>query len=270
MLTIFILLLLGFPIGIFSGLLGIGGGVFIVPTFYMLFPTYPAQAVIATSLTSIFIGNLITNYHFYKQKRIPEKKILIPMLVAIAIGSLIGQKTTFLFDPLTLKKIFATLLLVLMLQMLLSRKVQGRIENPATLRNKEKFYAPISALLAGFIGGITGLGGGVIMVPVLNIFCKMRMTWVVVYSNLAIGIGTLTALIAFGLKPMETSLIKHSLFTSFQLGHINFAMVFLVIPGAYLASKWGSRLSERLSQKTIKFIFSALLLLMSLKIFLNT
>lgn len=263
------LLLLGFPIGLFSGLLGIGGGVFIVPTFYMLFPTLPAQAVIGTSLASIFVNNLITNYHFYKQNRIPKKEILLPMLGAIALGSFVGQKMAFLFDALTLKRIFAGTLLVLMIQMVLTRKSEGREENPPTLKNREKFYAPLSALIAGVFGGITGLGGGVIMVPILNILCQMKMTWVVVYSNLAIGVGTLTALLGFALAPLEGALADHPILAKWQFGHINLAMVLLVIPGAYLASKWGVKLGYTLPQKTIKLIFATLLLLMSLKIFLS-
>lgn len=269
MLTIIALLILGFPIGLFSGLLGIGGGVFIVPTFYALFPTFSAHAVIATSLASILVNNLITNYHFYKQGRVPKKEILMPMLIAIAIGSLIGQKVAFLFDALTLKKIFALTLLALMLQMILTRKSHGREENPPRLNNKEKIYAPLSALIAGFFGGITGLGGGVIMIPVLNVLCKMRMNWVVVYSNLAIGVGTLTALFGFGLAPLSNPLPGHPIIAQYQLGHINLAMVLLVIPGAYFASRWGVKLSHNLPQKTIKLIFAALLLLMSLKIFFN-
>ncbi len=269
MLSLIVLLFLGVPVGLVSGLLGIGGGVFVVPIFYSLFPNYPAHAVVATSLATIFVNNLITNYNFYKQGRIPQKKIFLPMILAISLGSLIGQQISFLFDEETLKKVFASVLLALTIQMWLTRKVKGREEEPATLKGKENIYSSGSALIAGIFGGITGLGGGVIMVPILNLLCKMRMHWVVVYSNLAIGVGTLTALLAFALTPLHNPFPNGSLLSLTQYGHINAAMVLLTVPGAFLGSRIGAKLGRKLDQKTIKLIFAGLLVLISLKIFLK-
>lgn len=269
MLTLLALILLGFPVGLVTGLLGIGGGVFIVPIFYSLFPNYPAHAVIATSLATIFFNNLITNYHFYKQGRIANKKIFIPMMLAIGLGSLVGQKISFLFNGETLKLIFASVLLLLTAQLWFTRKVHGREEEPATLKGKENLFSTLSALIAGVFGGITGLGGGVIMVPILNMLCQMRMHWVVVYSNLAIGVGTLTALIGFGFAPLQNPLPEVPFLNSLQLGHINLAMVLLIMPGAILSSGFGAKLGRKLEQRTIKLIFAGLLLLLALKIFLK-
>ena len=115
--TIIILLLLGISAGILSGLVGVGGGIIIVPALVLLLGFTQKQAQ-GTSLAIFLLPvGIIAVAEYYKGGYINIKYALL-MAVAFVVGSYFGSKFALIIPGEKLKKIFAFVLMLLSLKML--------------------------------------------------------------------------------------------------------------------------------------------------------
>lgn len=115
--TIALLLLVGLCAGMLSGLVGIGGGIIIVPSLVMLlgFSQHQAQG---TSLGVLALPVVIAAaFNYYKQGQIDIKVVAI-IAIAFVIGGFFGSKLALSISQEILKKVFGVLLLLIALKML--------------------------------------------------------------------------------------------------------------------------------------------------------
>ena len=115
--TIIMLLVVGLAAGTLSGLVGVGGGVIIIPALvYILgFTQKEAQG---TSLGILLLPvGILAVVNYYKQGYIDIKAVIIISL-AFVIGGFFGSKLALAISQETLRKVFGTLLLVLAIKML--------------------------------------------------------------------------------------------------------------------------------------------------------
>ena len=119
--TIVILLLIGLAAGLLSGLVGIGGGIIIVPAlvYFLGFSQHAAQG---TSLGLLLppVGVLaVMNYY---KKGFLDIKVVIIMAIAFVVGAYLGSKLSINLSEERLKKFFAIVLLLIAGKMLLFDK----------------------------------------------------------------------------------------------------------------------------------------------------
>lgn len=115
--TIIILLLIGLGAGILSGLVGVGGGIIIVPSlvFFLGFSQKMAQG---TSLGILLLPvGILGVLQFYKQGQIDLNAIWI-MSITFIIGGLIGSKIALSLPQETVRKIFAILMILIAIKFL--------------------------------------------------------------------------------------------------------------------------------------------------------
>jgi uncharacterized membrane protein YfcA len=120
--TIIGLVILGILAGYLSGLIGIGGGIIIVPAL-MYFFNFALRDAQGTSLAALIppVG-ILAVYYFHKNGNVNTYAAII-IALSFLIGALIGAKTNYLLRKEVVEKIFATLLLVIAIKMLfLSRE----------------------------------------------------------------------------------------------------------------------------------------------------
>jgi uncharacterized membrane protein YfcA len=114
------LILIGILAGVLSGLVGVGGGIIMVPLLVMFFSfnQHEAQgtslAVLAVPVTAVAVFN------YYKEGQINLKYAAI-IAVFFVLGSIVGSKFALTLDQKVLKKIFAIVLLVIAGKMLLEK-----------------------------------------------------------------------------------------------------------------------------------------------------
>jgi uncharacterized membrane protein YfcA len=114
------LILIGILAGVLSGLVGVGGGIIMVPLLVMFFSfnQHEAQgtslAVLAVPVTAVAVFN------YYKEGQINLKYAAI-IAVFFVLGSIVGSKFALTLDQKVLKKIFAVVLLVIAGKMLLEK-----------------------------------------------------------------------------------------------------------------------------------------------------
>lgn len=164
--TIFILLICGICTNMVSAIFGIGSGVLMVPILRTLFPALPIQVISATSLTIVMCTALINLLFFHKQKIKIDYINMILWSIAMVIGVQIGFELSFYFSTAIISLIFTVSLSALAIKTFLNRsRIQIEVFNMSPI---ERAKGSISFCGGGLIAGITGIGGGSILAPLVG------------------------------------------------------------------------------------------------------
>jgi uncharacterized protein len=249
--------------GFIAGLVGIGGGVvyvFIIPIslVYIGVPEREiVQYTIANSIFAIFFASASANYVLIRLKLFYRKEVLIISISAI-VASLL---TLYLIvnTPWYSLEVFNLIIVALLLYMLFT-----------TLRSAKKvFVFPLDALkrwklgLVGMAGGsisaLSGLGGGIVIIPILNSFMKIDIRKA---SSISSGVIMVTALMMTVYNLFEKP--GHD-FKAYNLGYIIFPIALTLSLGVVLASPFGVKIGRKLSSSTISYIYAGFLIIVILK-----
>lgn len=115
--TIFLLMAIGLIAGILSGLVGVGGGIIIVPALMYLLG-YSQHQSQGTSLGLLLLPiGIFAAFNYYRKGYVDIKAILI-MAGTFAVGGLLGSKLSLSISDVLLKKIFAISLIIIATKML--------------------------------------------------------------------------------------------------------------------------------------------------------
>ena len=119
--TILIILGIGLIAGMLSGLVGVGGGIIIVPAL-VFFLGFSQHQAMGTSLGILLLpAGIFAVLNYYRQGYIDSKIVLI-LFAGFLVGGFLGSKLSLTLPEATLKKIFAFLLLVIASKMLFFEK----------------------------------------------------------------------------------------------------------------------------------------------------
>lgn len=246
------LLALGAAVGFAAGLLGIGGGMLLVPFMTMLltakhFPEeYIVHMAIATSLATIMFTSIssVRAHHARGAVLWPVVKLLAP---GILIGSWAGPWIGSQMNSSTLALSFAVFVAFSATQMLLDKK-------PAATRVLPNPPGMLGAGgVIGTLAGLVGAGGGFVSVPFMT-WCNVKIHNAVATSA-ALGFpialaGTLSN-IYFGLKAPDLP--------AGTLGFIYLPALVVVSMASVTTAPVGAKVAHTLPVKTLKKIFAVLL-----------
>jgi uncharacterized protein len=260
---IIITLLIGAAVGFFAGLLGIGGGLIVVPALVMLLPAFdivtPEQAIvvaIATSLASIIITATSSVIAHHRWGNVPW-----PIASVIIVGASIGAWSVgYLAHNIngkTLQMIFGVAVLLLAGRMLGSRSIIGKKILPGNT-----LLTMISAVLGG-IASLLGIGGGALFVPMLNYFSiDMRR---------AIGCAAASgiAIAAFGTLGYVIAGWQHYQLSEGFVGYIYLPAWLGIVSTSVFTAPVGAKLTQTLPVLTIKRVFGVFMLLVAAKMILS-
>ena len=135
LILIVIIIITGIASGMLSGMVGIGGGIIIVPAliYFMNFSQFEAQG---TSLALLLLPvGILSVIQYHKQGYI-DYKVVILLALGFVAGNYLGGKFALSLPQVTVKKIFAIFLLVLALKMLFLDKGKKETMAPSTEQEK--------------------------------------------------------------------------------------------------------------------------------------
>lgn len=115
--TLIVVIVIGIAAGALSGLVGIGGGIVIVPLLVM-FLGFSQQTAQGTTLAMLSFPVSFVGAYTYWQKGMVDWKIAILLCLGFVIGGYFGSKYAVSVSPYLLKKIFAVLLIVIAVKFL--------------------------------------------------------------------------------------------------------------------------------------------------------
>ncbi len=253
------LLAAGYASGVLAGLLGVGGGIILVPVLFQSFvfmelpPALQIHMAVGTSLAIIcFTAMQSAREHW--RKGVVDIDILKSWGVPIALGALSGAIAARFIVPEGLKIIFAFFSLTLGIRM--AFLFSGAGNGGETRHSGLPLWAQkfLSACI-GFFSALMGIGGGTLSVPLLGL----------VGRDVHHAVGTSAALGFLIAVPATLGFIIGgwgvASLPSFALGYVHGLAVLLMIPAAMLGAPIGVALAHRLSKRTLGLVFAAFLLL---------
>lgn len=249
--------------GILAGLLGVGGGIVIVPALYFALtlagmdPDLTMKVAVGTSLATIVFTSLSSGLGHYRKGAIDTALLRLwapSILVGVVIGSLLGGYVS----GHVLIAVFATVALIVAMDMILRK---GRADP-----EPKGFSRPVWAAFGVFAGGVSammGIGGGTIGVPLLNFLGYDIRRAVGTSSAIGFLIGlpgaviyALTGLGVEGLPP-------------FSLGYVNLLAAVVLIPLTTSFSQLGVKLAHSIPRRALRLAFGAFLLITSIRMFMD-
>ncbi|SEA74430.1 hypothetical protein SAMN05660420_03027 [Desulfuromusa kysingii] len=259
---IILTLFMGAFAGFLAGLLGIGGGVILVPLFLWLFPLagFSSDLVVHTAFgtsLAIILPTAIGSTLAHRKNGNVDWHMVAFLALGGALGSILGSSAAAVIPGGMLKLFFGLMQIFVSLKLLLY-KTHVLIESQNQVQNK-------SLALVGFIGGFFsaffGIGGGVIAVPLMLVFLRLPIHKAVANSSALIVVSSFAAVICYiwyGLNVPGGM--------PYSLGYVNLLVALLVAPLAIIFARIGVKLASRTSQEKLVKIFAVLLMFVGLKI----
>jgi len=251
-------------VGMLSAIIGIGGGALYVPILMFLF-SLDYKIAVGTSLVIIVCSTLTSALTYIKQNQVFFRVALcvaIPGLIASAICSYLTQ----FISTFHLSLFFALFVFLIGIQMIFPGKgIVFRIAHGPTFEEEkktsfgEKIYAKLSylhfllwGLVSGSTNGFTGIGGGMINVPAMNL------------GGLPIHIAVATSLFAVFCISITSALVHLS------LGHTAPTPVYVVfIVGSMLGAFIGARIAHYVPEKELRLGFGFIVIAISMNVLLQ-
>jgi len=275
----FVLGLLGaaFVAGFFGALLGVGGGIFIVPALVLGFHL-PLKIAVAASIVSV-IATSNAGGSSYVDQRITNLHLAMFLEIFTTTGAVSGTILALFLNEWIISLIFAVLLAYMAYAAYSTRNLDDeKIASGSFARAKpdriakylelrRSYYdqaaeanvdyvvhgTPVGivvAYLSGIVSGLLGVGGGVLKVSAMNRYMNVPMKVAVGTSKLMIGVTACVSSILF-----------------FMHGLIHFLVVAPVAVGTTLGATVGTMIMNRLHSVVLKWIFSGLMLYLAYEMF---
>ncbi len=257
MVVFLFLLIAGLLGGFIAGLVGIGGGivyVFVIPIAlgFMGVPDAEiAQYTIANSIFAIFFASTSANYTLIKMNNFHYLPVLIIGLFSI-ITSLLTLQFVVNTDWYDVKK-FNVVVILLLIYMLIFTLANAKKNYRFPLKKLRIWQLAIVGLSSGIVASVSGLGGGIVIIPLLNSLMKADIKKASAVSSGVIMITSLTMTI---FNMTEKTRFP---FDNYNIGYIVFPVGLTLAAGVIFTSPLGVRTAAKLSPKTISYIYASIL-----------
>lgn len=241
----FWLIPLGFVAGIVGSIVGLGGGIVIVPVLTII--GIPHTLASSSSLFAAFSNSVASTASYAKQKRIDFRIGLRLGLMSVPgtiLGAMLsGQATSELF-----KILFALVLGGSCYYLFLKRNLEPQ-EN---ITGKIMALSSGISFFAGILSSFFGIGGGIVFVPLMIIGMGFLVKTATATSQLILMFSS------------ASGMITHTL-----LGHADFVYAGLLAAGAFGGGLIGARLSVEIKENRLRILVIAVLLIAAIKLILD-
>ncbi len=250
---------IGVMAGILSGLLGVGGGIVLVPGLYALFtaagyaPDYLMHICVGTSLAIIIPTGLMSAYHHWKRDAVDRDalKKIAPFLI---LGVIAGSVAILYINGESLTLFFAVMLLVIALLMQVDpQKFSRREQLPPQPE------PGIVGIVIGFVSTLMGIGGASLNVPYMTINGLPIHRAVGTASSMG-PIIALPAIVGFMLAGWSAPHLP-----PFSIGYVNLPAFAVIVPVSVLCAPLGVSIAHRFSRPMLRRVFSFFLIIVALK-----
>lgn len=271
-----VLLLGGVAAGVFGSLLGLGGGILIVPLLTLGFGV-PLREAVAASLVSVIVTSS-ASAAVYLQRHVANLRLGMTLELFSAAGALVGGLVAFLIAERVLAGLFAALLVWVAVSMarrtdppkapspVLINEVEAASHDdrepvldapPAATGAAGSFAVAISgpgytvrrlpagmagSVLAGLNSALLGVGGGIVKVPVMHLVMGVPLRTSTATSNLMMGITATSSAVIYLLRDEIDPYIAGP-----------------IALGVFVGASAGSRLAHRVDVRVLRWLFTVVL-----------
>lgn len=256
-----ILFLVALFVGGLGSMLGIGGGVLLIPL--LTGPLgIPIKVAIGASIVSVIATSSAAGA-VYVGKGMSHTRLSMILEIATTLGAFAGGLTAVLIDPRWLSAIFSLVLFYVIYSMSRLPKDEGHAETTGMLDTSyddpltgqqvrygvRNLPAGLGAsFLAGNVSGLLGIGGGIIKVPIMSLVMGMPLRAAIATSNFMIGVTAATSAVIY-----------------YQHGFLDPRVAIPTALGVLAGAQIGSRLGGRMRSHWLKQIFQGLLIIFAVQ-----
>ena len=240
----------GVAAGLFGSLLGLGGGLLIVPLLTIGF-NLPLREAVGVSLVCVIVTSSAAAGVFLERR---QANLRLGMVLELftAMGAIAGGLIAFLLDERLLAGLFAALLVYVAVTML--RSGSGTEEPPPDAAPTAASTGPLGEIRnvplgvagsvgAGIVSALLGIGGGLVKVPVMHLVMGVPLRVATATSNLMIGITASASAFVYVLR-----------------GGIDVYALGPTAVGVFVGATIGSRYGRRVGLRYLRWLFVGVLL----------
>ncbi len=249
--------LTGLMSGTLAGLLGVGGGIVIVPVLFVVFPIFGVdpeiqmKLAVGTSLATI-IPTSLQSARKHRAKGAMDVALLQSLWPSIAIGVLAGTLLAIMVKGAVHSAVFAVIALAVAVNMGFTGvdfKLRDRFPTGAARQATGGFIGAISAMM--------GIGGGTVGVPILSMFGTPIRAAVATASvfGIIISIPATIGMVYGGWGDPRLP--------PFSLGYVNLIGFALIVPASLISTPWGVHLAHSIPPLLLKRAFAVFLAITS-------
>lgn len=262
-----ICILIGVITAFLGSLIGLGGGVILIPSLLFLhqfssdFAWATPQTIVGVSLIVMVFTALSSTISYSKKGRVDYKTGFL-LLSGSVPGGIVGSWLNQFIEAESFSLYFGILMIILSLLFLLKRKTPSKkitkntrvfqVDGQTYHYTVSFFAAFIVSLLVGTLSGLFGIGGGSVMVPLMILLFGFPAH---------IAIATSMFIIFF------ISIISAG--THIVLGHVSWEYVVFFIPGAWIGGTIGARLNQKLQGQALEWILRGLLIIIGIRLIIE-
>jgi uncharacterized membrane protein YfcA len=243
--------------GVFGSLVGVGGGIMLVPLLTVALGVDIKHAIAASLLGVIAVSTAAAAS--YLRSGLVDRRLGLTLLLATAAGGIVGGYVAGLLDARVLAAMFGVVLVLVAVQMLRGtrRAPLELVGEPTGLEFESSYVEPTTgeeiayrarrvglgtaiSLAAGAISGLLGIGGGVVNVPTMNLV-----------MGIPIRIALTTSTYMLGATAAASAVIY------FSRGLVDPLLAAPVVVGVFIGARIGARLAHRLPQHALQLLFVA-------------
>ena len=250
--------------GFMAGLLGVGGGIIMVPALYYAFTVLDFDIVtrmhlsVGTSLAIIIPTSIISTKTHIEHDAV-DFKMIKSFGIFILLGVIIGTFLAVNLKTPALVLFFSIFALMVGLFFIFLR--EQLVKNPKKISN---FIKNISGVIIGFISVPLGIGGGSLMVPFMRTFgydLRKSIGTAAAVGFLIATSGTITMIIGGNLID--------NINTPFSVGYINLLGFAVFVPVTMITARLGAKTVYKINKKILSKIFGIFLIIVSIRSFIE-
>ena len=258
-----LMLLIGVSVGIFGAMMGLGGGILLIPVLTGLLdiPIRTASGISIVCVVATSCGASVS----YLQKNLTHSRLAMTLETATVAGALAGGLTAMWLNQFWLAVILGCVLLYAFYSMYCFSGEDSNARQTGVL--DMEYLDPVSkktvsygvrrlwsglglSLIAGGISGLLGIGGGIVKIPVMNLVMGVPLRAAIATSNFMIGITAATSALVY-----------------FAHGHIDPRLAAPTALGILVGARLGVHISNRTKSRLIKQMFQVVLLVFAIQMF---
>lgn len=243
---------LGAIVGVMAGLLGIGGGLIVVPALLFLLPwagidpAISMQIALATSLSTIIATSGSSALNHFKLGNV-DMYVVKWLMPGVVVGGFLGANVAEWIPATYLPKVFGVIVLLLAIQMLFSIRTQASKPMPGNVATVTYGTG------IGVVSSLAGIGGGSLSVPFLNRH-GVEMRKAVGSSSVCGCMIAISGMIGFILHGYKVESLP-----SYSLGYVYLPALIAIASTSMLTTRIGAKLATSLPTPTLKKIFALFL-----------
>ncbi|MDO4921870.1 MAG: sulfite exporter TauE/SafE family protein [Phascolarctobacterium sp.] len=249
-------LIVGVGVGLLGSLLGIGGGIVIVPLL-VFYCGYEPQAAIGTSVLVVLL-NAISGTLGYMRKRQVCLDAALKFALATVPGAFLGSYAAEYLQGRLFYFLFGFFFIFVAYNMFTkaNKNKKAATQDNAATQAPENYNWQLGVACSvgvGFLASILGIGGGIIHVPFMAYVLKFPVHVAIATSTCILAVSSLAGVISHGF-----------------LGHIMWLVGLCIGAGAFIGAQIGVQIAQRLQASYLLKFSSVLVFLTGLKFLLSS